>query len=547
VIILATACSSLPEPEVKGPQGREFIPTVPDSIDDVGFGDAIAVDGEGLPYVSYFGVPATLEAGEIPVTRPVGSPFLQTEDGKDAGAVLLTSLTQDQIWNRGAVAQPRETPTGLTVPFGPAAEPSLASLTPHTAKGTDIAVAGGDIHVTWTTRTGVWYGMGPDFEVGTVEKSPEAGAPSIAVDAAGNPWVAYTVAGAPPQVHVAERAGEGWRIGVAATLSACGQGCPPATQIGILDGEPLVVVADPRSGQLIAARRDGTAWTSEVISKDVVGGASLATAGGTATLTFYTESGVSVATGRFGAWSVEEVAPVTGRSPSPSPSPSAGPSGSPSPSPATKPIETEPTTAVAVDDEGTTWVAWEDGDGIHLASRKGGDAFEEADLLDTSGGVNPSVAVAADGSSVYLAWFDAEQADLRVGIYAEVSGLLIAAPSPTPAVAVTGPENCGQDGKPVLEITARGTAFDKNCLVAPAGEPFTIAFDNEDPAPTTHNVAIFPDAESTDAIFSEPPFAGPKTVEYNVKALDAETYAFRCEVHPTIMFGTLAVVAGGGK
>lgn len=541
LILSASACSSLPEGEVEGPQGREFLSTVPDSVDDVGLGNSITVDDAGLPVVAYFGFVAQLQPGEIPVTRPVGSPFLQTEDGDDAGAVLLASLSTDQYWNRGAVAQPRETPSGVTVPFGPAAEPSLASLTPSNAKGTDVVARGTDIHVVWTANTGVWYGAGPSFEIGSVEETREAGAPSIAADDSGAPLVAYTTAGARPEVRLAERAGERWRITTVTTLSACGEGCPPATQVGILGGEPVVVVADPRSGQLIAAQRQGGTWATEVVARGVTGGASLATAGDSATIAFYTESGVAVATGRFGEWAVDEVAPVTAAPDETSPTPSA--------SPTATPVNTGPTTGVAVGGEGTTWVTWEDRDGIHLASAAEGEPYEEVEASHTDGGVTPSVAVTEDGASVYVAWFDPVEADLRVGIYAEATDIVIAQPSPTaPPAAPPDVAGCGDDGKPILEIAASGLVFDKNCLVAPAGDPFTITFDNQDAAPITHNVAIFPDAESTDAVFAEPPFAGPRIVEYNVDALDPDTYAFRCEVHPTTMTGVLAAIEvdGGG-
>src|SRR5918994_6785705 len=161
LIVLATACGSIPQPEVEAPRGRQFIPMVPDSIDDVGLAPSVAVDAQGLPTISYFGFPAQLEEGEIPVARPVGSPFLTTEDGDDAGAVLMVSLTPQQIWNRGAIAQPRDTPTGVPVPFEPAAEPSLASLTKARAAGTDVAIAGSSVHAAWTTDKGVWYGIGP--------------------------------------------------------------------------------------------------------------------------------------------------------------------------------------------------------------------------------------------------------------------------------------------------------------------------------------------------------------------------------------------------
>jgi plastocyanin len=533
-VLLAAACGgALPTPEVKGPTGRQFIPMVPDSIDNVGIAPSVTVDGEGLPNISYFGFPATLVPGDIPVARPVGSPFLQTEDGTDAGAVLLTSLGPEQIWTRGAVAQPRKSPPGVPIPFEPAADPSLSTLTPARAKGTDIAISGSDIHAVWTGNTGVWYGVGPTFEIGAVEKTPEAGGPSIVVDGSGSPIVAYTVAGTRPEVRVAERSGETWRITPVATLSACGRDCPPPTQIALLGGDPLVVVADPLSGELIAAHRTGGSWATEIVASDVTGGASLATAGDTAAISFYTKSGVAVATGRPGSWSIEEVASVAKAS---------GEGAS------TGAVQTPPGTGVAVDGQGTIWVAWEDGEGIHLASGDKG-KMDQIETPDTAGGVSPSVAVTQDGASVYLAWYDPGEGDLRLGTYADLSDLKIGVPSPAPKVVTApGGESCGKDGKVVLKIVAQGTAFDPTCLVAPAGKPFTIEFEDKDPVATvgSHNIVIAKDEASTttDPIFRGELVAGPATVPYKVPAIDAAgSYFFHCEVHPS-MTGTLAVISG---
>jgi hypothetical protein len=530
VVLLTSACSSITAPQVKVPGGRQFIPMVPDSIDDVGLAPSVAVDGEGLPTVSYFGFPAKLVEGEIPVARPVGSPFLQTEDGKDAGAVLLASLTPDQIWTRGAIAQPRASPAGVPVPFDPAAEPSLATLTPARARGTDLAITGTEFQAAWTTDTGVWYGVGPSpFEVAVVEETREAGAPSIAVDGSGEPIVAYTVAGAQPEVRVAERSGERWRVASVATLSACGEGCPPATQVALVGEEPLVVVTDLRSGELIAAQRQGNTWATEVVATEVTGGASLAAAGDTAAISFYTPTGVGLATGRFGSCSIEEIAPVVG-------------GGGEEASAAAAP--TTPGTGVAVDGEGTTWVTWEDGEGIHLASGTEGQ-LEELELPDTTGGVTPTVATTEDGSSVYLAWYDPENGDLRLGTYAEIPGLLIAAPSPAPSPATVGPgETCKPAGTE-LEITAQGTAFDTRCLAAPADQPFEILFNNEDEG-LPHNVAIYTDSSASESLFIGETFPGPDDRTYPVDPVEAGDYFFRCDVHPTQMTGTFVVAEEGG-
>ena len=528
LVVLATACGSIPPSEVKAPEGRQFIPMVPDSIDDVGLAPSVALDAEGLPTISYYGFPAQLEEGEIPIARPVGSPFLTTEDGDDAGAVLLASLNPDQIWNRGAIAQPRDTPSGVPVPFEPAAEPSLAGLTKARAAGTDVAIAGSDVHAVWTTDRGVWYGIGPTpFEIGAVEETPEAGAPSVVVDGSGAPIVTYTIAGAQPEVRVAERVGENWRVTTVATLSRCGEGCPPATQISLLDGEPLLVTADPLSGEVIAAWRQGGAWRTEVVATDATGGASVSTAGDTAAIAYYTETGVAVATGRPGSWSVEEVASLA-----------TGDGGQ------ADDVPTAPGTGVAVDQEGTVWVAWQDGEGIHLASLAEG-AVEEVELPDTTSGVNPSLALTEDGSSVYVAWYDANEGDLRLGTYGEISDLLIAAPTPLPSPAappVVG--TCEPDGT-TLEVTASGTSFDTDCLAAPADEPFEILFNNQDQG-LPHNVAIYTDSSAAEVLFQGETFAGPDEQTYQVDPLQAGDFFFRCDVHPTQMTGTFVVAEEGG-
>jgi len=59
LVLLTAACGgALPTPEVKGPTGRQFVPMVPDSIDNVGIAPSVTIDGEGLPNIYYFGFPA---------------------------------------------------------------------------------------------------------------------------------------------------------------------------------------------------------------------------------------------------------------------------------------------------------------------------------------------------------------------------------------------------------------------------------------------------------------------------------------------------------
>jgi plastocyanin len=100
-----------------------------------------------------------------------------------------------------------------------------------------------------------------------------------------------------------------------------------------------------------------------------------------------------------------------------------------------------------------------------------------------------------------------------------------------------------------LSLVAQGIQFDTACLVAPAGQDFQINFDNKD-AGTPHNVAIAKDSAYADFIFTGDLVTGPKATVYDVTKssgpLDAGTYYFRCDVHPT-MAGTLEVVKVKGK
>lgn len=89
-----------------------------------------------------------------------------------------------------------------------------------------------------------------------------------------------------------------------------------------------------------------------------------------------------------------------------------------------------------------------------------------------------------------------------------------------------------------LTISADDLAFSTAALTAPAGEPFQVVFDNRESAP--HNVAIYRDRSATEAVFVEEPFGGPRIVTYDVPALAAGSYFFRCDLHPD-MSGTLTV------
>jgi len=101
----------------------------------------------------------------------------------------------------------------------------------------------------------------------------------------------------------------------------------------------------------------------------------------------------------------------------------------------------------------------------------------------------------------------------------------------------TTPADCAPSGAS-LSVSAIDTEFDAQCLAAPAGEKFTVNFDNEENVP--HNFAIFAGSGQGKALFDTGVFSGPGSRELDAGPLEAGTYTFRCVVHPN-MVGTFVV------
>jgi copper-containing nitrite reductase len=113
-------------------------------------------------------------------------------------------------------------------------------------------------------------------------------------------------------------------------------------------------------------------------------------------------------------------------------------------------------------------------------------------------------------------------------------------PSASPSASPSGgAAQCVPNGT-TLHLTAANIAFDTDCLAAPAGSPFTVIFDNQDPG-IPHNLSIYTDDSASQALFTGELVTGPKKTTYKIDALDPGTYFFRCDVHPTTMFGTFVV------
>jgi plastocyanin len=100
------------------------------------------------------------------------------------------------------------------------------------------------------------------------------------------------------------------------------------------------------------------------------------------------------------------------------------------------------------------------------------------------------------------------------------------------------PQAAGSPDPDAVQIAARDLKFSTAELDAPADEPFSIVFENQEGAP--HNVSIYRDQALTDRVFAQDPFGGPASQTYAIPALAAGSYVFVCDVHRE-MRGTLTV------
>ena len=89
---------------------------------------------------------------------------------------------------------------------------------------------------------------------------------------------------------------------------------------------------------------------------------------------------------------------------------------------------------------------------------------------------------------------------------------------------------CSPNGT-ALSVTALDGNFDKDCLAAPAGQAFTIDFNNLDRG-IPHNVAIYEDETAATMLFKGDLVDGPGRTTYSVAALPAGSFFFRCDPHP---------------
>jgi plastocyanin len=490
-----------------------FLPQTVDFLDDVGRGLSLALDREGNPHLTYIGLLPVLKEGEVAPARPIDAPALPA---------VLTADQSGGIWTRGDVVQTDITKAnGARVPVGP-------------LDSTATVIDSKDVqHVVWTQTRGLWYssrqlGQSPgQFSKPAVAADGYISGPSLVVDQDGTPWAAYYVGST---VQVATLQGKTWTTQDVATVGQCG-GCPPLhTAIAATSSGPIVAFTDPATkAAMVATSTFGTWQVQQIQTPGSTGGfgVDLALDGQIPVVSFVSEAGQVLVARQTGATTWASTSPGSFQPKSLK--------------------DLGGGTAVAIDPKNRTlYVAWADPVAKQVKLVSGtGTSFHSVSTPGTQLGELPAAQVSSRGK-LYLAWYDSVDQDLLLGTYPESLGLY-AVPSPSSSASPTTttltackPTESGAS----LKLVAKNTAFDTDCIGAPAGTGFKILFDNQD-AQVQHNVEVYTSASATTRVGGATGvtdvITGVASVTYSVPGLKAGNYYFRCDVHPTVMFGTLVV------
>jgi hypothetical protein len=461
-----------------------FVPQVVDSEDAAGRGASLAIDADGNPHLAYIAFESNAPGGEA----------AEEPDAPELPAVRHAHLIEG-LWTRSVVADDQQGLGG--------------------ADTTAIAVdADGVHHVVWTVGDALFYSNnagGAEFSKPEEVAADVIGGVSVS---AGGGRVAVSFfqgggGGAGSLVRVAIPQGDRWSVETAAEGE---RGPRSGTAVGFSGDTILVAFGD--SGRTLIAR-SGPTWSSDVADQDGGEAVSMDIDGDGNPHLAYASSRGDVKHAHSiggGPWEITDVGEGA-----------LGP------------------TSIAVDEQGIHHVAWETRAGLSYANNADGE-FQAEEVPGTTGAELPRVGTGAR-ETVYLAWFEPAGAGVVLAIRSDREPLLAQPqPSPTggqPTGQPTGPPPCEPSGTN-LTISAQGLAFNTDCLAAPAGEAFTIDFDNQD-AGQLHNVAIYESPGGSERFKGEI-ITGPDQVTYEVDPIEEPAqYAFQCDVHPTTMTGTFVV------
>lgn len=90
-------------------------------------------------------------------------------------------------------------------------------------------------------------------------------------------------------------------------------------------------------------------------------------------------------------------------------------------------------------------------------------------------------------------------------------------------------------------VIAKNIEYDTKAIDVAAGQPFTIFFENQDPASVPHDIDLH-NADGSQVLKDQPTIVGGTSQAYQYDALQPGTYEYQCSVHPVpAMTGTITV------
>jgi plastocyanin len=127
-----------------------------------------------------------------------------------------------------------------------------------------------------------------------------------------------------------------------------------------------------------------------------------------------------------------------------------------------------------------------------------------------------------------------------------VSGTIPAYPASTSMIPASNSQIPPQTV--TIELTAAKMAFDQSVITVPAGTAVVVNFHNREDAGSSqvtgiaHNFAVYDSPAAIRTIFSGEIITGGEDASYRFTAPSIPgTYAFRCDLHPTLMSGKFIV------
>jgi plastocyanin len=134
---------------------------------------------------------------------------------------------------------------------------------------------------------------------------------------------------------------------------------------------------------------------------------------------------------------------------------------------------------------------------------------------------------------VLLALAACAKDDNSVGQAPSSSESATGSPTPTESPVAT----CDEPSETKIELVAKNVHFNVKCLVVPAGEPLSVAFQNKDFV--NHNFSIYT-LEFANEFTGDITYPAER-ITYKVPALEVGRYLFQCDIHPADMSGPLIV------